>query len=180
MKIGLDIDGVLCNFAQGAIDKARQLGLSQAYKFHASWTEVDQWYLTTCGSPDPFSELWPYIKEDNFFWWNLQPLPYSGPVDFTVDRYVTSRPVSSDLSRQWLIRHGFPDATVITVSKPEHKLDHVQDLDLFVDDHWETVRHLRLQNVNAVLYWAPYQSGHDVSDLPRIKHLSEVNNYVRN
>lgn len=179
MKIGLDIDGVLCNFVQGVFDHARLVGAG--HLFPESWLDAKHWYLSHEVSKDAYmSRIHPTLKDNNLFWWRLKPLPYSTPLDFVPARYVTARMnVTVDITRQWLLSNGFPDAEVISVDSPEDKYEHVKDLDMFIDDHWETVRDLRSKGVNAVLYAAPWQVGHDVSDLPCIKHLSEVKEYVR-
>ena len=170
MKIGLDIDGVLCCFVGGVLTRASELGIRD--KFPAKCTDVDHWNIS-----EAFPEVWKTLGDDAEFWLKLRPLPYTTPLHFQPDCYITSRRIPSWVTEQWLGVNRFPKADVISVAYPHEKLPHVLErrLDVFIDDHWETVREMRANGVNAILYEAPYQRGHDVSDLPKIKHLSEVN-----
>lgn len=168
MRIGLDIDGVLCNFVQGILDIAAERQLPD---FPKSWTDVSEWLI--CKG---FSEIMYEVSYSKEFWLKLKPLPYALPLDFTPDCYITARPIESWVTQQWLDIWRFPKADLITVANPEDKLTHIKErkLDLFIDDHYKTIPHLRENGVNAVLYEAPYQRGHDCSGIPTIKHLSEV------
>lgn len=168
MKIGLDIDGVLCNFVQGVLDVARQRGLPD---FPESWLDVDRWLIC-----EGFHAIMVEVGGTAEFWLKLKPLPYALPLDFTPDCYITARPIESWVTQQWLDIWRFPKADLITVANPDDKLIHIKErsLDLFVDDHFKTIPHLRANGVNAVLYEAPYQRGHDITGLPTIKHLREI------
>lgn len=170
MKIGLDIDGVLCNYVQGILDVAKERNLEG---FPSDWTEVDYWFIC-----DGFLDVMKTITYDTDFWLKLKPLPYTAPMDFTPACYITQRPIDNWITEQWLSVHRFPTAEVIRVEDAKDKINHVKGLDLFVDDLYTTVRSMRAEGINAVLYEAPYQRGHDVSDLPKIKHLMEVNQWV--
>jgi len=167
-RIALDVDGVVSNFSQAVINKARELGLS--HKFPNHWQNVECWNLSKQESD--FLEIWQHIKNDINFWMHVPPFKITVP--FTPVKYVTSRPIESWITAQWLAIHKFPKAEVITVAKPFDKLQHLQDVDIFVDDHWETIRYLRANGVNALLYDAPYQRGHDCDDLPKIHTLEEI------
>jgi uncharacterized HAD superfamily protein len=130
---------------------------------------------------EKFSEVMKEAWKSAEFWLKLKPLAYSLPLDFTPNCYITSRPIENWVTEQWLFIWRFPKAPVITVSDPKQKIFHVleRELDLFIDDKYDTVEQLIEKGVNAVLYAAPYQRGHNVSHLPRINSLSEVKNYVR-
>lgn len=176
-RVGLDCDGVLANFPQALIEKAAELGYAD--RFPAHWKDIDCWYIANGNCPDTFGLVWPHIKSDIDFWLKIKPLPFSGPLDFIPDCYITSRPVPSWVTEQWLALFHFPKAPVITVTDPKDKLVHALErkLDLFVDDHYETIEYMREHGVEAVLYSAPYQRGHAVDHLPTIKHLSEIATY---
>jgi hypothetical protein len=171
MKIGLDIDGVLCNFPAGVIDRARMMGLED--HFPKCCHEVQSWHIS-----EKFSEVMQDAWTNPAFWLMLPPLAYSLPLDFKPDCYITSRPIANWVSEEWLSAWKFPKADVITVSKPEEKHIHIAErrLDLFVDDYFETVDGLINRGINAILFEAPYQRGHEVAHLRKMKHLSEVNN----
>lgn len=175
IKVGLDVDGVLSCFSHGVIKRAKLLNVAE--HFPSKCTDVATWDM---------SEMFSYVMQDAWrqdkFWLDLPPLKGVLPLPFTPYVYITSRLVSGETTKKWLNKHGFPDASVITVSNPKEKLQHVLDLklDVFVDDLYSTVRDMRDAGVNAILYYAPYQVGHkkECEGLPTIKNLSEVLNYV--
>jgi FMN phosphatase YigB (HAD superfamily) len=174
-KIGLDVDGVLACFSHGVIKRAKELNVSE--HFPSTCLEVDSWDM---------SEMFSYIMQDAWnqpkFWAELPPLKGALPLPFTPEVYITSRRIPGEVTKAWLKRNGFPEAPVITVSNPAEKLRHVLDLDIdiFVDDLYSTVREMRQAGVNALLFKAPYQVGHeeDCKGLPTIERLEEVLNYV--
>lgn len=172
-KVALDIDGVIANFCEAVIEKAGKLGM--AADFPKSWREIEHWGISPC-----FNEVWDLIKEDYRFWMSIDPLPFCQPLDFEVDCYVTARPIDSDVSANWLFLHGFPAATVFTVSDVLDKFIHLQirGVDLFVDDNYLTVKHLREKGINAVLFDAPYHRFIQTADVPRINNLSEVRRLI--
>jgi 5'' nucleotidase, deoxy (Pyrimidine), cytosolic type C protein (NT5C). len=175
-RIALDVDGVLCNFAQGIIDLAVKEG--KGHLFPSNWTEVCTWNM--CVNPQDFLDLFLRVQNDESFWLSLPPMPdaqdfFSTHKGFHPEMYVTKRPVRPNVTARWLNYNGFPPAQVITVADPKEKLDIVrQDCDIFVDDLIETVADMRANGVNAVLYEAPYQRGHDTLGLPTIKSLNEL------
>lgn len=173
-SIGLDIDGVLCCFSHGVIERAKTLGLDEGFPKH--WKDVDNWGMGT-----NFSKIMKDAWLDPQFWLNLPKFP-NVKVDFQPTCYITSRPIAVEVTKQWLDDNGFPEAPVITVANPCDKLQHIQELnvEVFVDDLWETVRMLRDNGINALLYKAPYQRGHadDCEGLPTIESLEEIEKYV--
>lgn len=175
IRVGLDIDGVLSCFSAGVIERAKQLGLSD--KFPASCKEVDCWDMS-----DTFSKVMKDAWRDDKFWLELPVLEGASPLPFEPYVYITSRQISGVTTKQWLDKHGFHDAPVITVSHPKEKLSHVinMKLDVYVDDLYSTVKEMREAGVNAILMQAPYQSGHEeeCKGLPVIKSLDEVINYI--
>jgi hypothetical protein len=171
VKIGLDVDGVLANFPMGVIDRARTLGLSAT--FPTCCHEVDHWDMSPA-----FKQVMRDAWLDIGFWLKLKPLPTN--VEFQPDCYITSRPIDSWVTEQWLGIHGFPKAPVITVPTFSDKLQHVVDrgLDIFVDDYFATVEMLLNAGLKAVLFKAPYQRGHVVDHLPTIESLDALEAYA--
>lgn len=174
LNIALDVDGVLANFSQGAINRAKQMGLGPHFPNH--YTEVKNW-----GMSEKFSEVMRDAWTDEEFWLSLKPLPNSR-LSFTPLVYITSRQVPSSVTEKWLSNNGFPEAEVITVDRPEKKLMYLKQLKakVLVDDLYSTVRQCREAGINALLYHAPYQVGHELEclDLPVIKNLEEVWDYL--
>jgi hypothetical protein len=173
MKIGLDVDGVLANFPRGVIERARLMGLS--HHFPKCCHDISHWNMS-----DKLGEVMKDAWTDPSFWLGLKPLAYSLPLDFSPECYITSRPIADSVTEEWLNLWRFPAAPVVTVKQASEKLQHIQEreLDLFVDDYYETVIQLLDAGVNAVLYKAPYQRGHLTKHLPKISHLRKLNEYV--
>jgi len=174
LNVALDCDGVLANFSDGLIKRANKMGLGE--HFPKTWKGVSYWYVS-----EHFSKVMKDAWLDPDFWLNLKPLPGAKALNFTPACYITSRPIKTEVTEKWLEMHGFPKAEVITVSKPEEKLQHMQDrgIDLLIDDYYVTIIQLLDNDLKAVLYKAPYQRGHEeCKTLPTIECLSEVYKYV--
>ncbi len=169
LNVGLDIDGVLCNFAAGAVSRAHNMGFGD--QFPKTYQDTTYW-----GMSPVFSEVMKEAWMDPDFWLALPKLCESVP--FIPRCYITSRPIATKVTQKWLINNGFPEAEVISVKRPSEKLAHIQSrgLDLFVDDYYVTVQELVNAGVNALLYKAAYQCGHveECKNLPTIHSLDEV------
>lgn len=165
-KIALDCDGVICNFTGGTIKRAKELGL----EFVNSIDEVNCWDI----HPN-FSKVMKEAWGDADFWLNLNPL---NTISFTPHCYITSRPIETKVTEQWLDKHGFPKAKVITVAKPEDKIQHLLDegVDLLIDDLHSTVRAALDAGIKAFLFVQPYQRGHEqeCKDLPKLHSLEDL------
>lgn len=174
-RIGLDVDGVLACFSHGVIKRAKQLNVSE--HFPENCLDVDSWDM---------SEMFSYVMQDAWkqekFWLDLPPLDGALPLPFEPYVYITSRRVPALVTKRWLDKNGFPDAPVISVTNPTEKLEHAKNLklDIFVDDLHSTVKEMREAGINALLFKAPYQRGHEeeCKGLPTIENLEEVLKYV--
>jgi uncharacterized HAD superfamily protein len=166
IKVALDVDGVICNFSQGVVERAKQLNI----EFLESWEDWEYW-----DGHDNFSKVMKEAWKDPNFWLNLEPL---NKINFTPYMYITSRPVPAEVTKQWLDKHGFPTAKVITVSKPEDKLQHLLDekIDLLIDDLHSTVKTAIDNGIQAFLFHAPYQRGHEneCKGLPKLWNLRGI------
>lgn len=174
IKIGLDVDGVLANFSEAVIRRARKMGLAD--EFPKTHEHIDNWDVA-----EKFSHVMRDAWADPNFWLGLKPL--TKVIPFKVDCYITARRIPSEVTRQWLKNNNFPDADVISVKNPDEKLHHITErqLDLFVDDYYVTITQLLEKGVNALLFVAPYQRGHEEECryLPKVHSLEDVLNYVR-
>jgi len=173
VRIAVDVDGCLADFAQAVLNRAKQLGMEK--DFPKSCSEIACWDIAP-----RFSELMKDVWEDEKFWLNIPPLVKELP--FTPNCYITQRHVPSEVTAKWLAKHKFPKADVITVSCPTEKLQHVKDrnIDLYVDDLYKTVKQMRDAGIQAILMYQPYQRGHaeECKDLPTIKKWDEVFKYI--
>ncbi|MCK5017969.1 MAG: hypothetical protein KAS32_13010, partial [Candidatus Peribacteraceae bacterium] len=92
-KIGLDIDEVLCDWV-GDWTKHRQLEIPTSWSFDR-------------GIVQEFKRLEKEKKLGEFYV-NLSPLISPEDIPFEPHCYITSRPVESKISEEWLDKHGFP------------------------------------------------------------------------
>ena len=132
--IGIDVDGCLANFIQHVIETAEKMEVSG---MPSHWTEWRAWQ-----GPSQEKALESVKKEvwdDPEWWMNISPID---DVHFTFkpDYYITARDISSEVTRKWINRHGFPDAEVCTVGVEKSKVPAMKKygVDLLVDDKPET------------------------------------------
>ena len=173
LSIGLDVDGLLACFPCGVLKRAQSLGLQN--KFPNSCKLVSTWDMS-----ESFQEVMKDVWKDDSFWLNL-PRLYTKNLPFKPAAYITNRHISSDTTKQWLISMGFPNAEVVTVKTYKDKLQEIQKrkINVFVDDYFLTVKHLRDNGINALLWEQPYQFGHkNECELPTINKLEDIVNYV--
>ncbi|HNU60234.1 MAG TPA: hypothetical protein PKI08_09820 [Aquaticitalea sp.] len=126
IKIGLDIDGVLADFTLA---------------WHELYPEVSPtpstWHL------DPkIGERFKAMREANTlddFYLNIKPLINPSEIPFEPHCYITSRPVSVEISKQWLKKNGFPEKPVISLEIKSSKVEAAKNagVDIFIDDFYE-------------------------------------------
>jgi hypothetical protein len=166
--VGLDIDGVLANFIEGFLEKGRALGLGEQLPPH--WTRWTDW------NPVPeavFGQIWSKVEED-FHWWMRLGAYDDAYVGYPVAGYVTSRPVPSEISGDWLQSHGFPPAPITTVGPGQSKAEAVEEmgLDVFVDDREKNVKELsRDSSAEVFVLDRPWNQG---AQARRISNVSEL------
>lgn len=109
------------------------------------------------------------------FYLNLKPKIDPSTIPFEPVAYVTSRPVSSAISEQWLDAHGFPAAPVYTVGFGESKLETLKSLGIqyFVDDNYTTYKELNANGICCYLMDALHNQRYSVG-FKRIKSLLEL------
>lgn len=167
IRIALDVDGVLANFSHQIIAYANKIGLKD--EFPKDHSEVNTWNICP-----KFREVFNGVCLKNSFW---DSVPSLGNVpDFKPIAYVTARPIANIVTEKWLAEHGYPKADVITVSRPDDKLQVLKDLktDVFIDDYYDTIRKINKESSTVgILFKAPYQRGHEeeIKDLPIIDNL---------
>lgn len=159
IRIGLDIDGVLANFAQAFIERAKAMGVGEHFPAH--WTLWDRWMY----GGEHFSVVWEAITHDHSFWLDDIKSFDDAYVHFDVQGYITHRPVPTEVSRAWLNRHGFPDAPVITVTGKGSKVQAARDLgiDVFVDDKYDNFVELNDAGILCLLYDRPHNRREDAA-----------------
>lgn len=161
-KIGLDIDGVLANFT---------------LSWHELYPEIsptpNTWYL------DPkIGERFKAMREANTlddFYLNIKPLINPNDIPFEPHCYITSRPVSREISEQWLDNYGFPRKPVISLDIRQSKVIAAKEagVEIFIDDFYENFIELNNHGVFTYLYTAPWNIKYDVGHM-RLNSLKDI------
>jgi hypothetical protein len=145
--IGIDIDGVICNFQSSIIQRAEEVGV----EFYDHWTQWKSWQTDY---PENFEKIFKTTKDDWDFWYNLTPYDHAskngdGWLPFEPKKYVSSRPFAPDgVTEAWLEKYNFPEAEVIVVNSWEEKKEEVEDLDVYIDDKISTILSLQSNDPN--------------------------------
>lgn len=167
-RIALDVDGVLCNFTQGLIDKAVEMGRGEY--FPSSWEEWREWRADTDNATE---SVWDRIKEDTDFWLSLA--PFDVDVEFQPVAYVTARPIPSIVTQTWLVLNKFPDSEVVTVGYDQSKVRALRELgvEVYVDDRVENYLELKEAGFRSFLFDRPWNQEVDARE-DRIFELKEI------
>ena len=167
-RIGLDVDGVVANFAQAIIEAGNKLGIKH---LPVRWAEFVHIY----GGPDKtkehqaFVNVWMKVREDEDFWDSIP--PHDEDVPFLPDVYITARPQGTD-TYLWLFMNDVPSAPVITVdggskvaAAQAAKLTH------FLDDAPHNVDELRAAGIDCWLLDRPWNQTYET--IYRVKTIAE-------
>lgn len=171
MKIALDVDGIICWFAQGFIERAKSLGLGDKFPDHPS----NQTHWSFSVTKEEFARVWGSLDEQ--FWLNLPVIEHSRPpIPFTPFMYLTSRPFENDITCRWLQKNGFPLSEVCTVKNHGDKLAILQDrnIDILIDDYVPTIRQVCEAGKRGILFKAPYQRSENIEGLEVCNNLWDL------
>ena len=159
-KIGLDIDEVIC-------DWVGPWNALWGQKTPTCWSF--DWEMT-----DKFDTMRKLGTLDKFYL-SLKPKVDPATIPFEPHAYVTSRPVSSEVTKEWLRLHGFPLTKVITVPVGASKVDAMKQagIQVFVDDRYENFKELNANGIFCYLFDAPHNRRYEVGH-KRIKSLSDI------
>lgn len=159
-KIGLDVDEVLCNFIGGWT------------KYHN--IDVPKSWFFDRDIMNKFDKMRNDKTLDDFYL-SLKPLISPDDIPFEPHCYVTSRPVDTSITEQWLDMHGFPARPVITVNTGESKVEVLKKsgVDLFLDDRFDNFVEINNAGICCYLYDSPHNQRYNVG-YKRIKNLKEL------
>jgi len=160
VRIGLDIDEVLCDWV-GDWTEMRGLPIPSSWWFDREIMEK-------------FESMEKEGKLDEFYL-GLKPLIKPNDIPFEPHCYITSRPVDTKVTEEWLAMHGFPARPVFTcgVNKSKVEIALEQKLDIFVDDAFHNFKQLNNAGVCCFLMNTPINQRYDVG-FKRIKSLKEI------
>lgn len=159
-KIAIDIDEVICNWAE---PWCRRWNLNVP----------SSWYFDR-----NIIQRFDSMKEENSlddFYRNLPVLTPADDIPFEPFAYVTSRPVTTDITIEWLDKHAYPARPVHTVGLGESKVDVLKKIgcDIFVDDRFDNFVEINRAGICCYLFDAPHNRRYDVGH-KRIKSLREL------
>lgn len=159
-NIGLDIDEVLADWV-GAWVKLHNI------KMPTSWF-FDRDILAK------FDVLKKAKKLDKFYL-SLKPKISPNDIPFEPHCYVTSRPVATAITEQWLDEHGFPARPVLTVPLGASKVEIIKKagVEVFVDDRFDNFKELNKAGITTYLFDAPHNQRYNVG-YRRIKSLKDI------
>lgn len=159
-KIGLDIDDVLAAWVKGWTTYYR-MDVPTSWFFDRSINDkLNQMKID--GTLDDF-----YL--------GLEPKINPNEIPFEPHCYITSRPVSTKITEQWLDMHGFPARPVYTVEMGQSKVDIAKNagVEIFVDDRFDNFVDFNRNGVCCYLFDANHNQRYDVGER-RVKRLKDL------
>lgn len=156
-KIGLDIDGVICNFEDAYCKKYGHSGFDH-------WSSD---YKTKENLEDA-------IKTEDFYL-NLEPMIKGEEIPFEPHCYITSRSIPVEWTERWLQKNRFPTRPVYTLPFGSSKVETAKSagIDIFVDDSYTNFVELNKGGICTFLMDRPHNRKYDVG-FKRIHSLKEL------
>lgn len=161
-KIGLDVDEVLADWLGAWSDKF-------------DLDVPDSWFFDRKIS-DRFASLRESGELDRMYR-DLKPLVSPKDLPFEPHVYVTSRPVSTEVTTEWLDRNGFPARSVITVGVHGSKVAALKEagVDMYIDDRFENFVELTNAGICTFLLDRPHNHRYDVG-FKRVYNFQDFKN----
>lgn len=159
-RIGLDVDEVLADFVQ---DWCNYWKTPTPHNWN-----FDRNMLLR------FKEMGDLDKLNEFYL-RLKPLVDAKDLPFEPVAYITSRPIQTEITAQWLDKHNFPSADVFTVSNRGDKVQVAKELELdyFIDDNYDTFREMNDSGICCFLMDAEHNRKYDVG----FKRIANFNDF---
>jgi hypothetical protein len=160
-RYGLDVDDVLADFIPAWMELWGMEHKPNSWYFDYDMTERFQKMRDNNTLDDFYLQLKTKIEPKD--------LP------FEPTAYVTSRPVPTEVTMEWLKIKGFPLKPVITVPVGSSKVDACREMgiDIFVDDSYKNFVDLNKNGICCFLFDCEHNHKYSVGH-KRIKELKEV------
>ena len=156
-KIGLDIDEVIADWV-------------------GAWTDKYGMVTPEFWNFDPhIKEKFDTVKDDKDFWLSIKPKIDPKELPFEPHCYITSRPIPTEWTEQWIAENGFPTMPVYTVGVGESKVEVAKKagIDIFVDDRFDNFVELNNAGICTYLMDTPHNRRYDVG-YRRVHNLKEL------
>jgi len=156
-RVFCDLDGVLVDFETHFLT---YLGLPKDHP--TDWDDFR------------FRENFSKIKDDENFWITAPRLIEPSDIKYPIQGYVTSRPISNEVTRLWLQQNGFPDKTLINVGANTSKVEALlaEKCDVFVDDYIVNFMECQNKGILCYLMTRPHNEKYDVGHF-RVNNFQE-------
>lgn len=166
-KIGLDIDGVLADFTRAW------------YAMYPDTTATPKTWHYDRNIEERFEKM----KNDNMldnFYLNIPVLTKPEEIPFEPHCYITSRPVTKEITEKWLQLNEFPIKNVISLDIRKSKVDAAKNagVDIFIDDNYDNFVELNNNDIFTYLFTSPYNVKYDVGHM-RINSLKELPLFIK-
>lgn len=159
-KIGLDIDDVLADWTTAWI-RYHKLKVPSSWHFDRKIEDRLNAMKDAGTINDFYMKLKPKVKPED--------------IPFEPHCYITSRPVPTEISQEWLDKHGFPQRPVYTVPLFTSKIKVAKEagIDIFVDDRFDNFVEFNKNNICCYLFTSVQNKRYDVG-AKRIASLKEL------
>jgi 5'(3')-deoxyribonucleotidase len=161
IRIGLDIDNVLASFS------------SHFFKY----LELPE-HPATDWEDNRIRDNFHLITNDLGFWHSMPAQVHKSEITMPIHCYCTARPIESEKTALWLLTKGFPDAEVRTVGFGGTKVEHLKDVDFFIDDAVHNFEELNAAGINCYLYTQSHNK--DYLTDKRCDNLEEFFRIIKN
>ncbi len=161
-KVGIDVDGVIADFT-GAWNK----------KYPEITAKPNSWYIDR-----KIGKRFEDMRNNNTldeFYLNIESLVNPATLPFEPHCYITSRPVSKEVTEQWLDKMGFPAKPVYSIDIRKSKVEVAKEsgIDIFIDDSFENFMDLNNNGICTYLFTTSWNKKYNVGHL-RINSLNDL------
>lgn len=159
-RVGLDVDDVICSWVKPWCEK---YNICEPSSWYFQWNTLEEF--------DRMNETGELAE----FYVGLPAKAPATEMAFEPICYISHRPVNDEVTKQWLEINGFPLKPVFHVKNREDKVKIAleQNLDIFVDDNYETFRAMNAAGICCYLMDAEHNRRYNVG-YRRIKSLKEL------